>query len=89
MDQRPVVGVIRPGATAEEQADVVELLEQALEEARSGVIRDVALVLARHSDQGPMFTFRYCGEHQYAAIVAGTAALAFDLQYTRADEGRE
>ena len=62
---------------------VVELLEEALEKARAGQVRDVAVVLALNDEDGPQFWHGYYGDAAYATILAGVSALTFDLHYRR------
>jgi hypothetical protein len=75
--------VVDLGAHDDDREAVVEILENALEQARSGVVRDVAVILAVRDDDGPQFQIRYYGEAAYSTILAGTSALEFDLHYRR------
>jgi hypothetical protein len=66
-----------------DQDAVIGLLEEALEKARSGEAKDVAIVLAIRDEDGPQFWHGYYGEVAYSTILAGVSALTFDLHYRR------
>jgi hypothetical protein len=70
-------------ADGDDQAAVVDLLEDALAKAKAGQVRDVAIVLAIRDEDGPQFWHGYYGEVAYATILAGVSALEFDLHYRR------
>ncbi len=69
-----------------DQAACIELLEKALEMARAGKIRDVAVVAAVRDEDGPQFWHGYYGDGAYATLLAGVSALTFDLHYRRYKE---
>lgn len=73
-------------AADQDQQAIVALLENALERARSGQVRDVAIILAIKDKDGPQFWHRYYGQAAYATILAGVSALEFDLHYRRCVE---
>jgi hypothetical protein len=75
--------VVNIAADDRDQRIVVKLLEDALEMARAGKVRDAAVVLALQDDEGPQFWHGYHGEAAYATVVAGVSALQFDLHYER------
>jgi hypothetical protein len=62
---------------------VIELLEEALEKARAGQMKDVAIVAALHDENGPQFWHGYYAEAAYSTLLAGVSALEFDLHYRR------
>lgn len=81
--------IVKLEACAGDQEAVVALLEEALEKARSGVVIDVAVVMAIRDEDGPSFCSAYHGEAAYAMLLAGVSALEFELHHDRyAQAGR-
>lgn len=73
--------VVKFQADDGDKASVIEILEHALEEARAGKVKDVAVVMALHDENGPQHVTAYHGNGAFAVLVAGVQSLAFDLQY--------
>jgi len=84
----PTVVEFKPRDDAQQAA--VEAFTELLEQAKRGEVLDFAVVIATRNESGPQHWIKYYGQEAYATIVAGTAALSFDLQYQRykQDEGR-
>lgn len=78
--------IVQFRACSSDREAVIELLEDALEKAKSGQVNDAAIVLALNNEDGPQFWHGYYGEGAYATIVAGVSALEFDLHYRRYQE---
>lgn len=78
-----MTNVVEFKPSAEDQEAIIELLEETLEKARLGHVRDIAIVVALRDDDGPQFWHAYLGNAAYATIVAGVSALQFDLHYRR------
>jgi hypothetical protein len=78
------MNVVEFKADQSDQEAVIEILEATLEKARAGRLKDVAIVTAEADpEEGPMHVYAYYGQGAFATLVAGVAALAFDLQYDR------
>ena len=70
-------------ADTSDQEAVVGLLEEALEKARAGEIKDIAIVAAIQDKDGPQFWHGYYAEAAYGTLLAGVSALTFDLHFRR------
>lgn len=75
--------LVQLNANEGDQKEIVGLLEETLERARRGEIKDIAIVAALHDSDGPQFWHGYSAEVAYGTLLAGVSALAFDLHYQR------
>lgn len=72
---------------ADDQEAIIDILEDALEKARSGEMKDVAVAAVLKRDgEDPTMWCKYWAEAQYGTLVGSVSALAFDLHYRRYGE---
>lgn len=62
---------------------IIDELQASLD---SGRLRDVAVLMAEHDEEGPGWRINYWGERMVASLLAASTHLQFDIHHRAYDE---